>query len=479
MTDRAATPPPTSLAVKLPARSMGLKLLLVCGLALLMAIPALFIFKILYDRTHTAEQVVQEIGGLIGGPQTFLGPVLSVPYTVVTPSATPGQPATVTSGAYIVYPEVGRVTAEVKTTERKRGLFKATVWNADLAFTSTFDLSSLSAMPDATLDWSRAEFLVGASDARGAQSNVVLTAAGNAREMAPAVTLSSVGVMPGAARGVDRGDGGQMKFFGASAAGLAVQGAKFEVTARGKFAGAQRLAVLPHGKTTTFHAVGDWSAPSYDGGFLPVRHGPNPASGKTADQPGSGFVADWSVPLIARGVPGDGTSEVITNLGGASLGVTFADQADPYQAVGRSLKYAPMFLGLVFLAYFLFETVQKKRVHPAQYVLIGLAQLIFYLLLLSLAERIGFDLGFLISAVATVALISAYAGWVFDSRRQGWVAGAAFTLLYALIYVLMRLEDWALLVGAVTSFAAIAAVMYFTRRIDWYGVGERSGEGAA
>jgi len=112
-------------------------------------------------------------------------------------------------------------------------------------------------------------------------------------------------------------------------------------------------------------------------------------------------------------------------------------------------------------------------------VLIGLAQLIFYLLLLSLAERIGFDFGFLISAVATVALISAYAGWVFDSRRQGWVAFTAFTLLYTLIYILMRLEDWALLVGAVTSFAAIAAVMYFTRGIDWYGVGERNAEGAA
>ena len=134
MTDAAPTPPTTSLAVKLPARSMGLKLLLVCGLALLMAIPALFIFKILYDRTHTAEQVVQEIGGLIGGPQTFLGPVLSVPYTVVTPAATAGQPATVSSGAYIVYPEVGRVTADVKTSVRKRGLFKATVWNADLDF---------------------------------------------------------------------------------------------------------------------------------------------------------------------------------------------------------------------------------------------------------------------------------------------------------------------------------------------------------
>jgi len=126
-------------------------------------------------------------------------------------------------------------------------------------------------------------------------------------------------------------------------------------------------------------------------------------------------------------------------------------------------------VGLVFLAYFLFETLSGKRVHPAQYLLIGLAQVIFYLLLLSIAERIGFDGGFAIAAAATVGLISAYAGWVFESRRQGFIALVAFTLLYGLIYVLMRLEDFALLVGAVTSFAAIAAVMYFTRRLDWYG----------
>jgi inner membrane protein len=137
--------------------------------------------------------------------------------------------------------------------------------------------------------------------------------------------------------------------------------------------------------------------------------------------------------------------------------------------VQRSLKYALMFVGLVFLAYFLFETMQKRRVHPAQYVLIGLAQIIFYLLLLSLAERVGFDLGFAIAATATVTLISAYAGWVFNQAKQGYIALAAFTALYALIYILMRLEDWALLVGAVASFAAIAAVMYFTRNIDWYG----------
>jgi inner membrane protein len=128
-----------------------------------------------------------------------------------------------------------------------------------------------------------------------------------------------------------------------------------------------------------------------------------------------------------------------------------------------------LFIGLVFLSYFLFEVTSGRRVHPAQYILIGVAQLIFYLLLLSIAERIGFDLAFLIAAAATVSLISLYATWVFESKVYGLRALGLFSALYGLIYLLLRLEDEALLVGAIASFLAIAAVMYLTRRMDWYG----------
>ena len=121
-----------------------------------------------------------------------------------------------------------------------------------------------------------------------------------------------------------------------------------------------------------------------------------------------------------------------------------------------------------FLSYFIFEATAGKRVHPAQYVLVGIAQMIFYLLLLSFAERIGFGWGFLVAGGATVLLLSANAEWIFASRVQGLRALFVFSLLYFLIYLLLRLEDNALLVGAVASFLAVAAVMYFTRNIDWY-----------
>jgi inner membrane protein len=156
-------------------------------------------------------------------------------------------------------------------------------------------------------------------------------------------------------------------------------------------------------------------------------------------------------------------------LDGTALGVSFIEVADPYQSVNRSLKYVLLFLGLVFLSYFMFEVTTGKRVHPAQYVLVGIAQIIFYLLLLSLAERIGFDLGFLLAGAATVVLLSLNAGWIFASRAQAARGFVIFTLLYVLIYTLLRLEDNALLVGAVASFMAVAAAMYLTRRTDWFG----------
>ena len=437
-----------SLAARLPSRSMGLKLLLVCALALVMSIPALSVLTVLMDRTHQANQASDDVSQLLGGEQTFLGPTLVVPYQIPPQK----KDDTATSGVYVIFPQAGDATAKSAIEIRQRSLFRVPVYKTDLDLKATFDLTDApaNAPEHAVLDWSRAQIVVGASDLRGAQSDMLVSSGGKALAMAPAVALSDGSAQPD----------NSLKLAAFSAAGLAQPGGRFDVEARLNFSGAKRLAVLPYGKTTRLHMTSDWPSPSFDGGFAPRS--------KTIDA--KGFSADWTVPFVARGVAGEGGKELVAHLDPMALGVTFADPANPYQSVGRALKYAVLFVGLVFLAYFLFETQTGRRVHPAQYVLIGLAQLIFYFLLLSIAEQIGFDGAFAIAAAATVALISAYAGWVFESRRQGLVALGAFSALYGMIYVLMRLEDFALLAGAVASFAAIAAVMYVTRRLDWYGV---------
>jgi inner membrane protein len=216
--------------------------------------------------------------------------------------------------------------------------------------------------------------------------------------------------------------------------------------------------VLAYGQSTHLVAQGDWRTPNFDGGFLPAHQ-------QTSN---AGFSAEWSVPYIARGVPAEGPVDLITRLGTTALTVSFTQLVDPYHSVDRALKYILLFEGLIFLTYFIFEATQGKRVHPAQYILVGVAQIIFYLLLLSLAEHIGFDPAFFIAGAATVLLLSVNASWIFVSRMQGFRALVVFSMLYSLIYMLLRLEDNALLVGAIASFLAVAAAMYFTRSVNWY-----------
>src|SRR5262249_14789553 len=156
---------------------------------------------------------------------------------------------------------------------------------------------------------------------------------------------------------------------GTPATWIAKPDSRFDATAVMKFSGAQRLAILAFGKTTTVNIKGDWTNPSFNGGFLPTQKAITT----------QGFEADWSVPFIARGVQSAGTAETIRRLGRTAMGVSFVELADPYQSVTRSVKYALLFIGLVFLSYFLFEVSTGKRVHPAQYMLIGVAQVIFYL----------------------------------------------------------------------------------------------------
>jgi inner membrane protein len=448
MSEMAALP--EQLLAKMRFRSMGLKVIVVCGLALAMVIPALFVWSLIEDRSNRAADVVREISQYVGGQQTFLGPTLAIPYTIPALSPTDSTK----HGVYLVFPSRAAGTVKVATEERHRSLFKVPVFRADAELDASFDLSGVpvSAPPGAELQWDQAEVVAGVSDARGALADAVLTANGKTLTLLPAAVAQNLTVA---------GEGSplvKLTLLGTKLEGVVQPNARFDVAASLNFSGAQRVAVLAYGKTTQLKVQGDWADPGFDGGFLPASRNLS----KT------GFDAEWSVPFIARGVRAEGPADSVTGLDATALGVSFIEVADPYQSVTRSLKYVLLFLGLIFISYFIFEVTTGKRVHPAQYLMVGIAQIIFYLLLLSLAERIGFDFGFLVAGAATVILLATNAGWIFASRAYGLRALATFSLLYTLIYLLLRLEDNALLVGAVASFLAVAAAMYFTRGIDWY-----------
>ncbi|WP_419804335.1 cell envelope integrity protein CreD [Terriglobus sp.] len=475
------------------AASRGLKFLVVCGLAVVMSLMALFVAWLTEDRNTRSKGVRDELSIEAGGPQVFLGPTLLVPYT--QPSGDAKQPPI--HSVFAFTPSVGHADVKVHAEERRRALYRMPVVESEVALEAEFAPEDLrAAVPkDATLDWSNAAIAVGVSNVRSALSDAVLEthglrgatgegAAGAAAtanrlvppasvELAPITTLKTItvdpmqaGVQPGVqAMTVDGPSFGReavrqsLSVLGTPASAVMGRGGSFAVTAKLRFRGAESVTVLAYAQATTVAMHGDWPNPGFQGAVLPTK--------RTVSK--DGFAAEWFVPAVARGIPAANDTGSLDALAGTAMTTGMVEVADPYQSVERALKYAPLFLGLVFLSYFLFEVTAGKPVHVAQYVLVGVAQLVFYLLLLSFAERIGFDWGFLLGGAATVLLLSVNAGWVFGSARQRWRALGIFSALYAAIYGLLRMEDNALLLGAVGSFLAIAAAMYWTRRLDWYG----------
>ena len=450
--------PPHPLAQMLPQRSVGLKLLLVCALALMMAIPALFVFGVVQDRRMGADRALNEVSEAVGGRQSLLGPVIVVPYSRLADSERSDD---LIYGHVVLFAETGQADADVQVTERIRGIHPIPVFDASVTFAATFNPAGIGeTLPEgASPIWSDARLYMGVSDTRGIREAIRVTVNGRdvAMEPAPRQAPSKNGYQPVPDAGV--------RLAGGVVPSLDTATAPLKVTATLRISGAERLAVGPFARDTVLNLASNWEDPSFQGGKLPDTH---TASDKDVD----GFSATWRVPYLARDIPGAGVNldlSAVTDWNHRDMAVRFMQAVSPYQSVERALKYAAMFVGFVFLAWFLFEVTSGARAHPAQYVLVGLAQSIFYILLLAFAERIGFDGAFLIAATMTVGLISAYAMSVFRSRAYGLRALGILSGIYALIYVLMRAESQALLAGALASFTAIALTMYMTRNVDWYG----------
>ncbi len=438
----------------------GGKALLVCALALLMAIPGVFVFSLVAERSHRADSVIKEVSALRGGAQQLLGPLFVAPYVVVSETG-----AVKSGGWYVVSPTDGTVTITVKSATLHRGIFDVPVYDGTADVRAVFGpLPKTPILPAAArVDWNRGSVVIGFSDLRGARSDVTGSFSDSSGKSALAfVPASTMDLGNAATPTKDRSEvGGSFGIISAASPALVSSPTGGAFAARVRFTGAQRLSVMPFAKATHVVIAGDWPSPSFDGAFLP----------ETRQIKDGTFTAGWNVPFLARGLSDQGGTDALslTSLGKKDVGVTFARANNPYENVTRSLKYGVMFVGLVFLTFFVFEALSGQRLHPAQYVLIGLAQMVFYLLLLSLSEYMGFDVGFACAATATVGLIGLYAGWAFKSARYRVRALIIFGLLYLLIYGLMRLEDFALLAGSIASFVGLSVAMYLTRNIEWYG----------
>lgn len=457
----------------IPRGSLGLKLLLVCLLVLAMGVPLLVVGALVAEREGRARAVTAEIGANAGGSQVVGGPMLLVPYTraVEAPDDQGRTQRRVDRGTYVVFAETGAADTNLVVEDRRLGIYKAAIYTSTTDFDAAFAPAEALAGVDESyrFDWRQARIVMFVSDSRAIRNAAELRFTdGTTATLEPISDLSLAAPYaeqeysrPGVFSAPSAPLPAHLQAFAAPAR-LGDGPANFSVETRLELTGAQRFSIAAFAQDTTATIRGNRQDTRREGHFQ---------SSEPLQETNDGFTVSWRVPFVARGVEkaADLSSFNLGAAAGRDMAVSFVSSDNIYQGVARAVRYGIMFIGIVFLAALIFEAVSGRKAHPAQYILVGLAQCVFYLLLLSMTEIIGFTIAFAIAAAATVSLLGYYAGASFQSGAIGARAFVGLAVLYAAMYVLMTLEDFAMFAGSLVAFVVIAATMIATRRIDWYG----------
>ncbi len=445
--------------------SLIVKLFSIGFLVLVLLIPNAMIQELIRDRNQRQEEVKMEVSQSWGGGQGVQGPVLSIPYTVY--SIIEGKTTAERHTAFFL-PQVLKVDGDLKHQIRKRSIFDVVLYQAGLTLSGEFqqpDFQSLN-LAQADIHWAEARLAVGISGMTGIKEAVQVDWSGKALRMEPGTGMT--GLLPA----------------GVSApVPLEATGKGYRFTIPIKLNGSEYLSFEPVGKSTTVELSSDWNSPSFEGAFLPDQRNIT----KT------GFNAHWQVLDLNRAYPQQWKDDVVrfgtpsysgqstyeaapvhsVQYNASNLAVRLIEPVDEYLKNTRSAKYAILIIGLTFMLYFFFEVLRKLFIHPFQYLLVGLALTVFYLLLLSLSEHVGFNLAYLISAAATIGLICFYSTSILKIKRLVFQLFGLLVAIYGFIFVLLQLEDYALLAGSVGVFIALAAVMSSSRKVDWYNLGAK------
>ncbi len=420
-------------------------------LSIMMAVPLVVIGQIAVERSSYSHSAAYEIAQSWGGRQTLSGPVVIVPVELTRTREIRNDDGTVTerletvAGAPLVLmPEDLAIDGTVTAETRVRGIYEIPVYVSRHEIFASFDATRLEGLAGEgeRVLWDRAELVLGIGETRGLRGAVTVTVDGAAMSFEPG---SGTAVPGGAGMNGVHVVLGDPRAVGEVRIGLA-------------FNGSQGLYFTPAGRQTTVTLGSDWPHPSFAGQFLPVEREVTEA----------GFTAKWEVPLLARSVPqAFRDTGYLQSLGAAAFGFQLFQPVDLYHKAERAAKYGILFIALTFCAVFLMEGAARHPTHVAQYALIGAAQCVFFLLLLSLAEQIGFGPAYLAATLATIALLTFYAISALGLGKRGWLFAAALVLLYGVMYVILMSEDQALLAGSLLAFGAVAATMYATRNEDW------------
>jgi len=426
-----------------PAHSNRLliKGLITGGLILLMLIPTLFIQNLVTEREERQKEVVKEVSSKWAGEQTLSGPFLVVPYS--EQSLNSDGKTILTKTNLIVSAEHLSVNGKIIPEERPRSIYKVLLYKTVLNFSGSFKPQWPAGINASGLDLANAKLCFSLSDFKGIEEEVRVNLNNRDLLLNPGLPVN------------DLGEAGLSVPADLSTAPLTT-GAPFTMQLRLKGSGS--LHFIPMSVNSSYSLSSAWPSPSFDGNALPTE--------RTVRD--SGFISQWNfnrANLSFASVVKQG----LLKADGNAFGVSMVQPADQYNKTMRSIKYAILIIGLSFALFFIIEIMQKKPFHPVQYVLTGLALVIFYTLLLSISEYILFDRAYTIAAAATVLLIVFYAKSHFGNWRAPGILAAALSSLYGFVFILISLEDTALLVGSIGLFIILALVMYASRKISWYG----------
>ena len=441
-------------------RTPGGKLMLAVLAALALMVPLFAVFLLIYDRQSQSQVAEASIAQGWGGPQSIAGPVLVIPYWETTEErvVAGGKPETRTATTWrqlTLAPDTASLSTRLDPQRRQRSIYDVVVFQARTQGTASFALPNDLARLDVAADHlalDRAELRFGIGDSRGLSGpppSVVV--AGKKLALRPGKGTASTG-----------GSG-----FHAFVDARSLLTQPMTVTFDHWLRGTGSLTLRPQAGDTRWAVRSPWQDPSFQGGFLPVAH----------HEGADGFSATWRIGNLALGsslvTTGDGTSESRTGLdeSGTSARIDLVTPVDLYARVNRAVKYGFLFIGFTFTALLLFDVVGGARVSSIEYLLVGAGLVLFFVMLLAFAEVIGFTAAYALAAGAIITLLAAYSASVLRSRRRGAMIAVLLGGLYAVLYVLISLEAYSLLIGSVLLFAALAAVMYMTRHLDWGGRG--------
>lgn len=418
--------------------SVGLKISIIGFIILLMLIPSFMIKDLMRERQGRHREAVREVTQKWGESQRIGGVILTVPciesYKI--------EDKIIYKTKYLnILPDMLNITGDVSSDHLHRGIFNVLVYNTKLHFSGRFDSISLpeTEYSECEIVWNKAELVLGVSDTRGINQNILIN--WNDKQIAALPGSSKSDVLKNGVHVPLKVNTGKVNTF------------DFDIDLNGS----GLLSFLPLGKETNVELTSTWPHPQFDGAYIP----------KKRNLTESGFEASWKVLQHSRNFPQIWVGK--DNISDSAFGVELIEPVDVYLKSMRAVKYSMLFVILTFLVFLFSELIINKKAHPIQYIMVGAALCVFFSLLIALSEQISFNMAYLIASVTIIGMISLFSISVFQNTRVSLIVLLVLSVLFTFLFVIVQMADYSLIFGNVGLVIVLALVMYVSRKIDWYG----------